>query len=99
MNVRFLKLAETEFDDAVTHYESEQLGLGLRFRSEVSHSLKRIIDFPTAYPVFGLRTRRCLIAKFPYALIYRYEPPNSEVLVVTVAHLHRAPRYWVARVP
>lgn len=99
MRVTFLKIAEAEFDDAVTYYESEQPGLGMRFRYEVSRSLKRIIHFPSAYQSFGPRTRRCLIAKFPYAIIYRYEPLSTEVLVLAVAHLHREPKYWVARVP
>ena len=97
MKVTFLKIAAAEFDDAVTYYESEQPGLGARFHSEVSRSLKRIMDFPSAYQTFSPRTRRCLIAKFPYGIIYRYEPANGEVLVVAVAHLHRRPDYWVVR--
>lgn len=99
MKVTFLKIAEAEFDDAVTYYESEQPGLGVRFRSEVSRSLKRIIYFPSAYQSFGPRTRRCLVAKFPYGIIYRHEPSSNEVLVLALAHLHREPKFWVARVP
>ena len=97
MKVTLLKIAEAEFDDAVIHYESEQPGLGARFRSEVSRSLKRIVDFPSSYQSFGPRTRRCLIAKFPYGIIYKYDPDHGEVLVVAIAHLHRRPNYWVNR--
>lgn len=97
MKVTFLKIAQTEFDDAIAYYESEQPGLGARFRSEVSRSVKRIIDFPNAYQSFGPRTRRCLISRFPYGIVYRYDSASSEVLVVAVAHLHRRPDYWVAR--
>ena len=97
MKVTFLKVAEAEFDDAVAYYDSEQPGLGLRFRAEVSRSLNRIVDFPSAYQSFGPRTRRCLIARFPYGIIYRHEPASEEVLVVAIAHLHRRPDYWVAR--
>ena len=43
MEVKFLKLAQAEFDDAVTFYESEQPGLGKRFRGEVLRSVSRII--------------------------------------------------------
>jgi plasmid stabilization system protein ParE len=97
VKVTFLKVAEAEFDDAVVYYETEQPGLGARFRLEVSRSLKRIIDFPSSYQSFGARTRRCLIARFPYGIIYKYDPESAEILVVAVAHLHRRPKYWVGR--
>ena len=97
MKVTFLKVAEAEFDDAVSYYESEQPGLGGQFRSEVSRSLKRIIDFPTSYQSFGPRTRRCLIARFPYGIIYKFDTDAAEILVVAVAHLHRRPNYWANR--
>jgi hypothetical protein len=31
VKVIFLKISQTEFDDAIAHYESEQSGLGARF--------------------------------------------------------------------
>ncbi len=49
MEVKFLKLAQAEFDDAVAFYESELPGLGKRFRGEVLRSVSRIIEFPSAY--------------------------------------------------
>lgn len=97
MKVSFLKVAEAELDDAVADYELEQPGLGARFRSEVSRSLQRIIDFPTAYQSFGPRTRRCLIAKFPYGIIYSHDSLHNELLIVAIAHLHRRPDYWISR--
>jgi hypothetical protein len=55
VEVKFLKLAQAEFDDAVAFYESEQPGLGKRFQGEVLRSVSRIIEFPSAYPVLLLR--------------------------------------------
>ena len=91
MKVTFLELAEAEFDDAVAYYESELPGLGGQFRAEDSRSLKRIIDFPTSYQSFDPRTRRCLIARFPYGIIYSFDPDAAEILVVALSHLHRRP--------
>jgi hypothetical protein len=69
--VSFLALAQAEFDAAITYYESEQPGLGKLFRSEVSRSLHRILQRPDAYQQLSKGTRRCLIAKFPFGIIYR----------------------------
>lgn len=97
MKVSFLRYAQRELDDAVSYYESEQLGLGVKFRSEVSRALNRVVAFPKSYQTFGARTRRCLVARFPYSIVYRFDSDASEILVVAVAHLHRGPDYWVGR--
>lgn len=46
MKVRFLKVAETELDDAIEYYEAEQAGLGDRFSSNVQESIQRVVAFP-----------------------------------------------------
>lgn len=97
MEVKLLKLAQVEFEEAVTYYESEQIGLGGRFRIEVLRSVSRIRQFPVAYQLFSPGTRRCLIAKFPYGIIYHYSPKQDEIVIVAIAHLHRRPDYWVSR--
>lgn len=97
MEVKLLKLAQLEFEAAVSHYESEQAGLGGQFRSEVLRSIARIRQFPDAYKQFSPGTRRCLIAKFPYGIIYHCSPEQNEIVIVAIAHLHRRPDYWVSR--
>ncbi|BFM14639.1 hypothetical protein R50073_08220 [Maricurvus nonylphenolicus] len=97
MDVSFLKLAEIELDEAIQYYEQEQPGLGMRFKTEVQRSLFRIIEFPTAYQALSNNSRRCLIAKFPYSVIYQYQKSKNRILVVAVAHLHRKPDYWISR--
>lgn len=97
MEVKLLKLARAEFDDAIAYYELEQTGLGELFRREVFRSISRITEFPSAYQKFSEGTRRCLIAKFPYAIIYHSIPDRSEILVVAISHLHRHPDYWTVR--
>ena len=97
MDVKVLRLAQIEFEDAVTHYESEQKGLGGRFRTEVLRSVSRIRQFPTVYQAFSHNTRRCLTSKFPYGIIYHYSPEQDEIVIVAIAHLHRRPDYWASR--
>ncbi len=97
MKLTFLKLAEKELDDAFAYYESVQQGLGFRFLSELELSIKRIQNYPLSYERIGHYSRRCLIQKFPYGLIYQYSEPQNEVLIVAVSHLHRKPEYWINR--
>ena len=97
MKITFLKLAEKELDDAVDYYESEQRGLGIRFQAEVALSLSRIVRQPLSYQEIGKYSRRCLVHKFPYGVIFQYREVSEEILVVCVAHLHRRPDFWLSR--
>lgn len=98
MKVTILSVAEAELDDAIRYYEREQPGLGMRFHEEVTHSIGRIIEFPEAYQSFGTRTRRCLVAKFPYGILYQYRENAKEIVIVAIGHLHREPDYWFSKV-
>ncbi len=97
MKITFLKPAEKELDDAVEYYESEQEGLGIRFQAEVARSLSRIVRQPLSYQEIGKYSRRCLVHKFPYGVIFHYKVASEEILVVCIAHLHRRPDFWVSR--
>lgn len=96
MNVRFYKAAQKEFDSAVEYYETQLSGLGSRYRHEVLDCLARIKLFPDSYSLISKRTRRCLVSKFPYGIIY--QATSDEIIVVAVAHLHQRPDYWVPRI-
>lgn len=97
MNIAILASAERELDEAVEYYESQQFGLGTRFRNEVILALHRIQLHPQAYPLLSARARRCLVSRFPYGIIYQHKPESHLVLVVAIAHLHRKPDYWQSR--
>jgi len=97
VKITFLKPAEKELDDAVEYYELEQIGLGIRFQAEVVRSISRIVGQPLSYQQIGKYSRRCLIHKFPYGVIFQYKEEPKEILVVCIAHLHRRPDYWVSR--
>jgi len=96
LKVRFYKAAQMEFDSAVEYYETQLSGLGVRYRHEVLESLERIKLFPDAYSPISKRTKRCLVSKFPYGIIYK--ATSDKVIVVAVAHLHQRPDYWVSRI-
>lgn len=97
MKVRFLAPALIEFDEAAAFYETQRRGLGRQFAAEVENALARVALFPEGYQAIGKYSRRCIVARFPYGLIYQLRQSNSQILVVAVAHLHRRPDYWQPR--
>ena len=99
MKITFLRPAEKELDEAFKYYESVQEGLGLKFQAEVAHSLSRVVKQPLSYQEIGKYSRRCLVHKFPYGVIYQYKEQPKKIIVVCIAHLHRKPDFWVSREP
>lgn len=95
MQIRFLKAAQKELDEAIAYYNNESKGLGDIFLKEVLAALDRIGSFPEAWHPCSKRTRRCQARRFPYGLIYQIR--NNLILIVAVAHLHRKPDYWKDR--
>ncbi|CBE70193.1 MAG: type II toxin-antitoxin system RelE/ParE family toxin [Candidatus Methylomirabilis oxygeniifera] len=96
MKVRFLTLAQQELDDAVAWYNEQTTGLGQEFLDELDRVVRRAVTFPMSCPEIEPGVHRCLLARFPYGLIYGVD--RETIVVVAVAHLHREPRYWVGRI-
>ena len=96
MKVSFLALAQRELDDAVAWYNEQAVGLGQEFLDELDRTVRRAVAFPLSCPEIEPGVRRCLLARFPYGLIYGLD--QETIVVVAVAHLHRHPRYWVDRI-
>jgi len=95
MKVRFLDLAQRELDDAVAWYDEQVAGLGQDFLDELDRAIRRVVAFPSSCTEVEPGLRRCLMARFPYGVVYGVE--QDLIVVVAVAHLHREPRYWIGR--
>nr|VFK30729.1 MAG: ParE toxin of type II toxin-antitoxin system, parDE [Candidatus Kentron sp. MB]VFK34275.1 MAG: ParE toxin of type II toxin-antitoxin system, parDE [Candidatus Kentron sp. MB]VFK76630.1 MAG: ParE toxin of type II toxin-antitoxin system, parDE [Candidatus Kentron sp. MB] len=93
--IRFDPYARAEFLEAIKYYEACQPGLGQRFRLAVEAELDRIREMPFQFRVLHAPFRRCLVRKFPYAIIFSIEP--KFILVIAVAHTQRKPGYWHKR--
>ena len=95
MTIRFLSLAQQEFDDAVTWHQQQSAELGEQFLDEVNRTLKRIVTYPLSGNKIDHDLRRCFVSRFPYGLIYGID--KETIVIIAVAHLHRKPRYWAKR--
>ena len=96
MKLRFLILAQRELDEAVACYNEQAAGSGQEFLDELDRVVRRAVTFPMSCPEIEPGVRRCLLARFPYGLIYGVD--RKTIVVVAVTHLHREPRYWVGRI-
>lgn len=96
MKLRILQPAQKEMDEACEYYEEHLGGLGYRFIEDVLNGFKRVKSNPTSWSTYSKNTRRCLLNKFPFGIIYRKH--NDEIIIVAVANLHRKPMYWKDRI-
>ncbi len=95
MNVRILSCAEREFADAVDFYKGQWPGLGYELAAEVKATLDRVRTFPDAWPSFSHHTRRCLLGRFPYGVVYRHG--EDGITVLAIQDLRRDPERWEGR--
>ena len=95
-DVTILHEAETELWEAVAYYEEQAAGLGLDFEKEIEQSIQALSDFPERWPIRGDGTRRYLLQRFPYLVVYAYH--NDHVWIIAFAHCKRRPGYWADRV-
>jgi len=95
MKIEILEIARREYDEAKDFYETEQPGLGSQFKEQIKHSLLRIQQYPQAWPPERKEIRRYIVHKFPYKILYSIQA--DKIIVLTFAHLHRQPDYWIDR--
>jgi plasmid stabilization system protein ParE len=92
MTYRFTSAANKELRAALLFYEEAETGLGAKFLDEIEATIERICSMPQAWRSISRRTRRCLVHRFPYGLIYQVE--HDEILIVSVMDLRRNPERW-----
>ncbi|MEM7535577.1 MAG: type II toxin-antitoxin system RelE/ParE family toxin [Chloroflexota bacterium] len=95
MDVRFLSIAEEEFFDAIDYYNEQQEELGFEFADEVRRTIDQIVEFPDAWSKLSKRSRRCLVSRFPYGVVYQKRA--RFILIVAIMHLHKEPKHWQTR--
>lgn len=87
--------AEAELGEAVAWYEERGSGLGLDFEREVKSAIEAIQRSPDRWPIREDGTRRLLIHRFPYIVVYACE--TDHVWILAIAHCKRQPGYWKSR--
>jgi plasmid stabilization system protein ParE len=88
--------AWSEFEAADDWYLSRSFDASLEFLSAVDAALKRISEAPQRWPKYLHGTRRFVLHRFPFSVIYLDDP--DLVTIIAVAHSKRKPGYWKHRI-
>jgi plasmid stabilization system protein ParE len=93
--VEYLAQALEEAEAAARWYNERSAVAAAGFSDEIDQAESAITRLPEAWPQFDHHTRRYLLRRYPFSIIYRIE--SRRILIVAVAHGHRRPGYWKSR--
>jgi toxin ParE2 len=93
--VRILSLAQEEINQAFEWYFKRSPEAADAFLKEVAASLRQIVSHPQLYPPFTRNTRRRVLPRFPYSVIFREQ--DDAILIIALAHAKRRAGYWSGR--
>ena len=95
-SVQLLPEAEREVEQAFWWYERQRTGLGFEFLLAFDATVGSLRRLPEGHEIVALRTRKALLRRFPYLVLYALE--EKRIVVTAVFHAHRDPRRWSDRV-
>jgi toxin ParE1/3/4 len=94
-SVEFHEDAALEFLAAVDWYLSRNEVVASRFALQVTRAIQLIAEAPQRWPRYSRETRRLVLRRFPYFMVYRELADVIQVLAI--AHARRRPGYWKNR--
>ena len=95
MKIIFLPPADSELEEAIIYYNEQLQGLGDQFYDEFLVALEFIKKYPQAWQKVGEYTRRYILKRFPYMVLY--VPEKDRIVITVIAHQHRHPDYYLNR--
>ena len=94
-SVRFHPDAIAEAKAAYEWYAERNPSAANAFIAALDRAVSQIVESPERWPMHQHRTRKILLRRFPYSVIYRIT--ESAIQVIAVAHGRRRPGYWKTR--
>jgi len=87
--------ALAEFKSALTWYLERSETAAVKFAAELDRVINLIVQAPERWPTGMYNTRRFVLSRFPFAIVYREK--TAVVQILAIAHGHRRPGYWKER--
>jgi len=87
--------ALVELKSCLDWYLARSETAGIKFVAELDRAMDLIIQSPSRWPSGEHDTRKFVLRRFPFAVIYREKEIGVEVLAI--AHGRRRPSYWKDR--
>ena len=92
LDLEYLEEAVAEAAAAAEWYATRSTTAAAGFETELAEAESAIRRLPKAWPPYDHGTRRYLLRRYPFGVVYRVE--RTRVLIVAIAHGHRRPGYW-----
>jgi plasmid stabilization system protein ParE len=93
--VRYHQGAAADVKSAVAWYRKRSPKATADFVEELGRAVNTIRETPQRWPMGKSHTRRFLLWRFPFSIIYTEE--ENEIIIWAVAHASRRPEFWTAR--
>lgn len=88
--------AQSEIVGSLQYYEENDPALAEDLDELIDTAVQLVASKPDTWPAYLHGTRRYLLHRFPYSLIYREK--DAVIQIVALAHHRRKPGYWSKRV-
>ncbi len=84
-----------EFKSSLLWYLERSETAAANFVAEMDRAVELVVQSPGRWPRGDHGTRKFVLQRFPFAVIYR--ETETAIQVVAIAHGHRRPGYWKKR--
>jgi len=93
--VRYHQGAVTDVKSAMAWYRGRSPKAASDFIEELDWAVETIREAPERWPLGNSNTRRFLLWRFPFSIIYSEQ--EAVIIIWAVAHTSRRPEYWARR--
>ena len=87
MKLFYTEEALDERDAAFRWYQEQRDGLGLSFLAHLEYLVNNIVDFPSSARQYADGSRRAVMRKFPFVMVYTVE--GDAVVITAICHTSR----------
>jgi plasmid stabilization system protein ParE len=95
VELEYLAAALEDAEAIVRWYAERSPSAARGFDAELDAAERAISEQPLAWPPFEHGTRRYLLRRYPFSVVYEVEPRRT--VIIAVAHARRRPGYWKSR--
>jgi plasmid stabilization system protein ParE len=95
LELEYLAEALEEAEATARWYADRSSMAAAGFDEELEAAERAITQQPDTWAAFDHGTRRYLLRRYPFSVVYRTE--RDRIVIVAIAHARRKPGYWKAR--
>jgi toxin ParE1/3/4 len=87
--------ALSDLKSAIGWYLERSEPAAIEFAAEMDRAVALVVESPARWPTGEHGTRKFILNRFPFAVVYREKQTSIQILAI--AHGHRNPDYWKGR--